>query len=189
MIKHKSILIAEAKKRNIWWALQIADNLDIPRLTARIVYIAHRQVLDPDASKKSIAQSFCDSSTVVADTDALREYTKRLRKQVTMKSSYYNADRMVDNLTASIDWKLSKLEKVIDVTIPDSAETVQELSGAKLGLAAIHEHNDMLGHRVVQTQQVSLEVTEAKDKCDRLVAEYEKEICTMLIGSNANERK
>jgi hypothetical protein len=58
------------------------------------------------------------------------------------------------DLKITFDWKLAKLEKLIEISIPDDAKSLKEVNGA-WAVSAIGEANKMQGHLEAVTTNIN----------------------------------
>lgn len=68
-------------------------------------------------------------------------------------------DNKIKDIALTYEWKLAKLERLIDLSIPDDAQTFKEVNGT-WGVSAIGEANKMQGHYAPTNSYISCEIVD-----------------------------
>lgn len=105
-------------------------------------YLINGGVARPAAIKAEYAEnSAATTAHYLLNKTAVRNYLDKRIREVTKN--------IQEKTQVTFDYKISKLKKVVDLTIPEEAETMKQI-GAREGIAAIGELNKMQGHYAVE---------------------------------------
>lgn len=105
-----------------------------------------------------------------------RQIATRLLTKVHIKQYLQKRmEKIEQKLDMTVEWKLEKLKKCIELSLPEiDGETVLANHNALLG--AINESNKMQGHYAPEKHQnTNLNADMEKDQLDELLKQYEKE--------------
>lgn len=81
--------------------------------------------------------------------------------------------KQVKELSITWEWKLKKLKRVINEFIPDDKDTPLNKDQVKVGLAAIAEHNKMVGEYAPE-RRLSVNVDATKEKLKEAKKVYDE---------------
>lgn len=87
--------------------------------------------------------------------------------------------KMEKELDITFEWKLKKLKHVVQVSIPDESQVLEEID-ARAGVAAIAEMNKMQGHyspdkHINANISADTDVKEVQDMLQEMIRKNEKE--------------